>query len=190
MGCLQDEETYLIQHDALSKNVLSESLVFIDEKIKLLEADLLRLANQEFDHMLKLALTVKGIGNKIAVSLIVATDGFRLFETAKQLAKFIGIAPVHHQSGTSVKSNRGINRSGDPTIRSLLYMGAWSAIRYNRACKELYDRLRKAGKSGYVALIAVCHKLIRQVFAVVKNGVPFDNDYEFDSKKTVEKLAL
>jgi len=69
-------------------------------------------------------------------------------------------------------------------------VGAWSAIKYNRACKALYDRLRKAGKSGYVALIAVCHKLIRQVFAVVKNGIPFDNEYEFANKKTLEKLAI
>jgi transposase len=190
MGCLQKEEECLVQQDPLSKEVLSESVGFIDEQIALLEDDLLRLAKEEFDQMLKLAVTVKGIGDKIAISLIVATDGFRLFDTAKQLAKFIGIAPTHHQSGTSVRVNRGINRSGDPTVRSLLFMGAWSAIKYNKACKAMYERLKSAGKPSYVALVAVCHKLVRQVFAVVKNGVPFDNEYEVNSKKTVDNLAL
>ncbi|PQV44487.1 hypothetical protein CLV33_11350, partial [Jejuia pallidilutea] len=33
------------------------------------------------------------------------------------------------------------------------------------------------GKSKKLALIAVCNKLLKQAFAVVKNRLPYDADY-------------
>ncbi|PQV44408.1 hypothetical protein CLV33_101726, partial [Jejuia pallidilutea] len=33
------------------------------------------------------------------------------------------------------------------------------------------------GKSKKLALIAVCNKLLKQAFAVVKNRLPYDVDY-------------
>jgi hypothetical protein len=43
-----------------------------------------------------------------------------------------------------------------------------NAIKTNTACNTLYQRLRSNGKTGKQALIAVCNKLLKQVFAVVK----------------------
>jgi len=54
-------------------------------------------------------------------------------------------------------------------------MAARSARKYNLACKAIYDRLRLKGKPHKVAMMAVVHKLTKQVFAVVKNETPFDN---------------
>ena len=56
-------------------------------------------------------------------------------------------------------------------------MASLSASRYNKACAELYQRLRAKGKPRKQALIAVAHKLIKQIWAVVKTGLDFDNDY-------------
>jgi hypothetical protein len=66
-------------------------------------------------------------------------------------------------------------------------MGTWSALRGNKACKQLYDRLRAKGKPVKVALIAVANKLIRQMFAVVKSGIPFDNDFEQNKQDNQKK---
>lgn len=41
-------------------------------------------------------------------------------------------------------------------------------IKTNPACKALYQRLRAKGKTGKQALIAVCNKLLKQVFTVAK----------------------
>ena len=38
----------------------------------------------------------------------------------------------------------------------------------NISCKALYERLIARGKNSKLALIAVCNKLLRQVFGVVK----------------------
>ena len=53
-------------------------------------------------------------------------------------------------------------------------MCARSARIHNPGCKDLYDRLRAKGKCHKSAMVAVGHKLLRQVFAVVKNEVAFD----------------
>ena len=47
-----------------------------------------------------------------------------------------------------------------------------------RSPLQLYVRLRAKGKPCKVATIAVAHKLLRQSFAVVKNGTTFDNDFK------------
>jgi hypothetical protein len=51
-------------------------------------------------------------------------------------------------------------------------------IKYNTACKELYDRLKAKGKRGKVALIAVCNKLIKQAFAIATRGTIYQKDYK------------
>ena len=45
-----------------------------------------------------------------------------------------------------------------------------NAIKTNPTCKALYERLRANGKTGKQALIAVCNKLLKQVFAVVRKS--------------------
>ena len=63
--------------------------------------------------------------------------------------------------------------SSDGLIRSKLYLCSLFAKRANAACKALYDRLVAEGKNGKLALIAVCNKLLKQAFAIIKSGVPY-----------------
>jgi hypothetical protein len=65
---------------------------------------------------------------------------------------------------------------GMSTVRKMLYLCALFAKKYNRACRELYDRLVQQGKSKKLALIAVTNKLFKQAFAIIKNkSVYVDN---------------
>ena len=56
-------------------------------------------------------------------------------------------------------------------------MCSMNAIKTNAACKTLYERLKANGKTGKQALIAVCNKLLKQVFAVVKNNSLYQPNY-------------
>lgn len=58
-------------------------------------------------------------------------------------------------------------------LRSLLYVASWSAIRFNKACKHFYERLKERGKPNKVALLAVANKLIRQVFAIMRDNTVY-----------------
>jgi transposase len=132
--------------------------------------------DEDFENSRKLMTTIVGIGNKTANIILAKTGGIKNFSTDKQLCKYAGVSPTENESGTTVKGRRSINRSGNSSMRKALYCASWSAIRYNKAAKELYERLRSKGKPVKIALIAVVNLLIRQIFAVVTSGIPFNNN--------------
>ena len=63
-------------------------------------------------------------------------------------------------------------------MRKALYMSALSAIRYDNGIKTFYLGLRKRGKLGKVALVAVMRKLLLMLNAVGKRGTPWVENYE------------
>ena len=157
--------------------VLNKTIKFIQKQIALLEADITNIANEEFSKQIKSLTSIKGIGLTLATSLIVSPGGFTQFESAKQLSRYIGICPTYQQSGTSINIRGTINKNGNSDLRSLLYIASWSAIRYNQACKESYQRLKAKGKPSKVALVAVANKLVRQAFAICTSETVYQDGY-------------
>lgn len=158
-----------------------------DKDIAEIEGKLCTMSQETFDKMHKLAMSIKGIGKATAPLLLMVTNGCQDFKNVKQLAKFLGICPTQKESGKSVRRRGGISKTGTRQVRALLYMCARSAKRYNLACKELYERLTAKGKCHKVAMTAVAHKLVKQFFAVIKSGVPFDNEYHLKRLKRNQK---
>ncbi|MEZ4851059.1 MAG: IS110 family transposase [Bacteroidia bacterium] len=169
--------------DVSTEEMTQQTLDQLNVQIETVEESMGKILGEEYKETEKLVSSVKGIGQKTAAQLIEVTQGFEAFETPKQFTKFMGISPTYVQSGTSVRFRSQINRSGDPKLRAQLYVCSWSAIRYNKACRDLYLRLKEKGKPSKVALVAVMNKLIRQVFAVVQKQEMFDNDFEENMKK-------
>ncbi len=152
---------------------LKQTMTFLEKQIRYLERELVQTAESVFDKQLKALTSIKGIGVTLATALIIATGGFTCFNNAKQLSRYIGLCPTIEQSGSSVNIRGHINRNGDRNLRAMLYIATWSAIRYNKSCKECYERLRQRGKPGKVALVAVANKLVRQAFAVATSNTPY-----------------
>lgn len=155
----------------------------LTEQIEKLEGllDDLNQHDEDTKETRKLMLSIKGVGKKTADVLLAKTRGIKRFKSAKQLSKFIGTAPTENSSGSSIRGKRSINRSGNASIRRVLYCATWSAIRSNMACKVLYQRLRAAGKPVKVALIAVGNLLVRQIHAVVTSQKPFNNNHHHEN---------
>lgn len=174
---LRHSQSYAPKVDDLTRELLDQQIEQLEKQIKKLEHSLASFSQSQFKHYFELLTSIKGIGKATASALIQATNAFQNFSQHKPFAKFIGVAPSHYQSGTSVKLPASINRSGDPAIRSLLYNCAVTAKRFNRDCKELYERKRAEGKPYKVAIIAVVNKLLRQVFAIVQSGRKYQEDF-------------
>ena len=161
----------------------SNSIVLIEERIALLQQQQAVLEEQlqsmtqptteeDFEKQVEFATSIQGIGKKTALFLLTFTHGLDYFNSPKELAKFLGLVPTIHQSG-KYKKRGHITKKGNAYLRGLLFCCARSARRFNPQCKALYERLRQKGKPYKVAMIAVAHKLIRQLFAVVKNEQPY-----------------
>lgn len=163
----------LNKKDNLAIDMLKNNIDNLDKLIDNLEKDIVSITEEEFEKQVQLLTSIKGIGKKVATTLVIITNGFSFFENPKQLSRYIGICPTYQQSGKSLNYNGHINRNGHSTLRGQLFIASWSATKYNSSCKALFERLREEGKPWKLAQIAVCNKLIRQAFAVIKSGVAY-----------------
>jgi len=134
-----------------------------------LEAELLRIAGKLFPEKLRLLESIPGIGLKTAAVMLVCMDG-REFETHGALSSFFGLVPYVKESGTSVKAKGKIVKAGKAYLRKILLMCAWTASRFNKPCRLLYERLLARGKPKGQAEVAVMHRLVKIAFGVLKSG--------------------
>lgn len=156
---------------------LQQTKLLLEEQVKAVESELLILLEQRYAQEMTLLRSIPGIGRKTAGMLLLFAGGFTNFTDYRQLIAKAGLSPREYTSGTSIRGKVRITKMGGGLIRSKLYLCSFSAKRANRACKALYDRLVAKGKNGKVALIAVCNKLLKQAFAIVKSGVPYQADF-------------
>lgn len=147
-------------------------IVRLEKEIKEVQKRIPQVGDEELKASVKLLTTIKGIGVKTALLLLTSTNGFKNFQSSKSLTKYFGVAPRLYQSGKK-KLTLGKCRTSKNFVRSKLYVCAWSAVRSNKACMDLYTRMLANGKAKKSALIAVCGKLLRQAFAIIKNQTPY-----------------
>ena len=149
----------------------------LDKEILGIEKRLLSLVKQDQQVQLTLLQSIPGIGLKMALFLIIVTDGFKKFETASQLCSYAGITPTIRESGSSVRGRSRISKVGNRKLRNLLFLCSLTACKYNKGCNAVYERIVNKGKSKKLALMAVSNKLIKQSFAIAKSGLPYDETY-------------
>lgn len=156
---------------------LKRSLKQVQKEIKTLEDKLLILVKEVHQDLLTRVKTIPGIGAKTSLMLVVLTDGFERFTSGSELCSYAGLTPVIRKSGSSVNGRSRISKIGNQKLRNLLFMCSFNACKYNKACREIYERIVAKGKSKKLALIAVCNKLLKQAFAIAKSGLLYDDSH-------------
>lgn len=90
----------------------------------------------------------------------------------RQIAKLIGVAPLACDSGRH-RGKRFV-WGGRADVRSVLYMAAVTAMRYNPVIKTFADRLKQAGKPAKVVIVACMRKLLTIMNTMLKNNEPWN----------------
>lgn len=147
-----------------------------EERIKL-EVSLQDFLEKWEGDKLKLISSIKGIGKRASAELLILTKGFSQVTNYRQLISYAGLSPVEYSSGSSIRGKSRICKQGGKQLRNILYMCSMTAMKTNRNCRHLYERLVASGKNKKLALIAVANKLLKQVYGVVKNGCVYQDDY-------------
>ena len=93
------------------------------------------------------------------------------FETAQQMASWIGVCPGRQESAGQSKSNR--SAKGNRTMRRVLNQVAWSAVRTKDSFfRELYQRL--IPRLGiHKAIWAVSHRIAKVVWKLLHDKVHY-----------------
>lgn len=155
------------------ENILSK----LKEEKQNLELELHKKLTEWAPELLALVTSVKGIGKRAAAELIIYTQGFKDMNSYKQLISYAGLSPTEYRSGTSIQGRTRICKQGGGQLRHILYMCALNAKKTNAQCSALFDRLVEKGKNKKSAIIAVCNKLLKIVFGVVKNRIFYQENY-------------
>jgi len=123
--------------------------------------------------------TIPGVDLMGAALLLVEIGAdMNSFGSAEKLASWVGICPGNNESAGKRKS--GKTRKGNAWVRRLLCEFAQAAARSRCALKDKFAALniRKGHKKSIVAL---AHKMLRTLFAMLKNNTPYQDkvvDYE------------
>lgn len=147
----------------------------LDAEIDAVEKEMQEVVEKEpsLQKNYHLLLSIKGIGSVNAISTLIHTNNFTGFETARQYACYLGIAPFDHTSGTSIKGRKQVSHLGAKHLKADLSQAAKSAVVWDNEMKAYYERKIKEGKAYGVVLNAVKFKLVCRMFAVVRRGSPF-----------------
>jgi transposase len=130
-------------------------------------------------------LSVKGIGEVTVAGLIGEVADFRQFHTLREILKLGGLDLFEISSGKH-KGNRHISKRGRPLLRKLLYFAALNTVRKGGVMHACYQRHLEKGMSRTKALIAIARKLLRILFALVRDHRHYVENF---SRKEDLKLA-
>jgi transposase len=118
--------------------------------------------------------TIPAVGPKTAMRMLALLRSHS-FETARQVAAFLGLVPIERQSGRSVRGRPRLSKAGNPRLRAALYMAAVVATKLNPDIRAQQQRLLARGKAKMSTLGAAMRKLVHICFGVLKSG----NVYQF-----------
>lgn len=142
---------------------IEESIAYLEVKISSIEKEIDRLLLSDgLRGESDVLLGVKGVAETTAANLLGLLPELGRVGNP-QIAKLVGVAPMSRESG-SWKGQRSIT-GGRAVVRKALYMATIVATVYNPAIRAYYQKLKKTGKKGKVALVAAMRKLL-----IILNG--------------------
>lgn len=129
------------------------------------------VADPERAELFELLQSVPGVGPGVARTLVVDLPELGYLDR-REIASLVGVAPFARDSG--LKRGQRKVRGGRASVRTVLYLAAMSASRFNPVLQALYERLRKAGKAPKLAFIAVARKMLTILNAIARERISWE----------------
>lgn len=158
--------------DRSAKASIDEMLRFLNRQIVELDRAIAKLINADDDWRAKRKLleSVPGVGSTTSATLVAELPELGRLNRA-EIAALVGVAPFNHDSG-QFRGQRRI-RGGRGSVRTTLYMAAFTAKRFNPVLRAFAQRLHQAGKPFKVVVTACMRKLLVLLNAVVRDRAPW-----------------
>lgn len=110
---------------------------------------------------------MKGVAGRTVARLMADLPEIGTYSN-KAIAKLVGVAPIADDSGKR-KGKRPV-RGGRAGVRSILFLVAEIASRYDPSLADFRARLVAAGKEKMVVRIALAHKLLVRLNAKARDA--------------------
>jgi len=137
----------------------------LDARVKQVEAEIGRLLPQVDETPILTSL----VGPMTAAVILSETGGVRQYSCAAAVLKLAGLNLYQISSGKYC-GDRHISQMGRPLLRQALYLAALQHTHPGTPLYPYYAELLQRGKPKPVALIAVCCRLVRLLYALVRDA--------------------
>lgn len=118
----------------------------------------------------QLLRSARGVAAVVSATIIARLPELGTLSSS-EVAALVGAAPFDRKSGRW--SGESHIFGGRAEVRSVLYMAVTTAKRYPGPIRDLYQRLRQAGKKHKVAMLACVRKYAIILNAMVKHHTPW-----------------
>lgn len=125
----------------------------------------------------QLLQSVNGVGKVVALAMLIKTQNFTRFVSARKFACYCGTAPFEYSSGSSIRGKTRVNPMADKGMKTLLDLAAKVAIQYDKELKDYYEKRVAIGKPKMSTINIVRNKLLYRMFAVINRQTPFVENY-------------
>ena len=151
---------------------IKKHIAWLEQEIDRLDVDLTAALRNSPAWRAKdeLLQSFKGIGPLSSGTLMVGLPELGRLDR-RAIAALVGVAPFNNDSG-KLRGRRSIY-GGRSRVRTMLYMAATSAIRFNPVIREFYQRLISRGKPHKVAMVACMRKMLTILNAMVRQSTPW-----------------
>jgi transposase len=151
---------------------IEEHITWLQEKLSKLdeEVDQFIQATPLWKHKDAILRSVPGVGRVTSSTLLAMLPELGKLNR-QQIAALVGVAPVNKDSGRKQGKRRVYGGRAD--VRSVLYMAALAAKKFNPVIRKFYERLIKQGKEKKVALTACMRKLLVILNAMMRTNEPW-----------------
>jgi len=123
------------------------------------------------------------LGRAHTLAAIVSEIGdIRRFSTLKKFLSHLGWCPQSFQTGNFRLEHPRMSHAGNKYVRRLVWMLSLLAIRMVPRYREYFQRRVREGKAKMHILVAVGRKLLSAFYSMLKRGVPYDPDWEENSR--------
>jgi len=166
------EELPVLARDAI--NDLLHHLNALDERITGYDRQLEHLAKS--NEATKRIMGVPGVGPLTALATVASVGHAHEFSSGRQFAAWLGLVPRQWSTGGKPRLGR-ITKRGDAYLRTLLIMGARSALQMAAGRSDKLSRWAMALKErrGYhKAVVALAAKNARIIWAILSRGTQFN----------------
>ncbi|MDQ3016960.1 MAG: transposase, partial [Bacteroidota bacterium] len=174
------------QQSALIIKGTKKPIEVLNDQIKKLDQDILKLIQQDenLNRLTDLITSVDGVGIVTCSAILVKTNEFKDIKDSKKFACTAGIAPFDHTSGKSVRGKSRVNHNAHKDVKKLLHLGAVSVISRKGEIQDYYLRKVAEGKNKMLVLNNVRNKLVSRIYAVVREGVMYQKNYQYHLEKS------
>jgi len=133
-------------------------------------------------------LSIKGLGIVSVAGLIGEVGDFSKFSTQSEIMKLAGLDLYEISSGKR-RGQRRISKRGRSLLRKILFFAAIQMIRKNGIMYDYYARLTGRGMERMRALIAVSRKLLRIIYAIVRDNRDYVRQYQTPERMVIKLAA-